>query len=191
MKAITYLTEGFETVEALAVVDILRRAGVETETVSVTGSPEVESAQKITVKADRVYNSLDPDAERADLLFLPGGPGSFSGLYPYEKIDGLREIFLKHNENGGVIAAICAAPSVLGKWGILKGKNATCFPGFEKDLEGATVRRAPARAVTDGNVITARGMGTAVDLGLAIVEKLQGEKQAAELGSDIQYTDEG
>ena len=190
MKAITYLTEGFETVEALAVVDILRRAGVETETVSVTGSPEVKSAQDITVTADRGYNSLDTGAETADLLFLPGGPGSFSGLFPYEKIDGLKDIFIKQHENGGVIAAICAAPSVLGKWGLLKGKNATCFPGFEKDLQGAKVQRAPARVVTDGNVITSRGMGTAIDLGLAIVEKLLGEEKAAQLGADIQYLDE-
>ena len=190
MKAITYLTEGFETVEALAVVDILRRAGVETETVSVTGSPEVKSAQDITVTADRVYNSLDTGAETADLLFLPGGPGSFSGLFPYEKIDGLKDIFIKQHENGGVIAAICAAPSVLGKWGLLKGKNATCFPGFEKDLQGAKVQRAPARVVTDGNVITSRGMGTAIDLGLAIVEKLLGEEKAVQLGADIQYLDE-
>ena len=190
MKAITYLTEGFETVEALAVVDVLRRAGIETETVSVTGDPEVKSAQGIVVRADRVYDHFASEEESADLLFLPGGPGSFSGTFSYDKVQGLKEIFLKHNEQGGLIAAICAAPSVLGKWGILKGKNATCFPGFEKDLAGATVQRAPARVVTDGNVLTARGMGTAIDLGLALVEKMKDETKALELGADIQYLDE-
>ena len=89
-----------------------------------------------------------------------------------------------------LIAAICAAPSVLGHWGLLKGKNATCFPGYEKELNGAKAQPAPARVVKDGNIITARGMGTAVDLGLAIIEALFDEDKAIELGKEIQYLDE-
>ena len=182
MKVNAYLTEGFETVEALAVIDILRRAGIETETVSVTGSPEVESAQGITVRADRMF---DRNEEKADAIFLPGGPGSLA----FEEMKDLKEVVLTAASEGKVIAAICAAPAVLGHWGLLKGKNATCFPGFEKDLTGAKVQKAPARVVADGNIFTARGMGTAIDLGLALVGKLLGEEKAESLGVDIQYID--
>lgn len=183
MKVNTYLTDGFETVEALAVVDILRRAGVETDLVSVTGSLDIKSAQGVVVRADRHFDTAN---EEADLLFLPGGPGT-----PYlEEVDGLKGLFMEQNMHEKLIAAICAAPSVLGHWGLLKGKNATCFPGYEKELNGAKAQPAPARVVKDGNIITARGMGTAVDLGLAIIEALFDEDKAIELGKEIQYLDE-
>ena len=182
MKVNAYLTDGFETVEALAVIDILRRAGIDTETVSVTGELEVKSAQNIPVRADRLF---DKSAEEADVIFLPGGPGSLA----FEKMKDLKEVVVSHNAEGKIIAAICAAPSVLGHWGLLKGKNATCFPGFEKDLTGAKVQKAPARVVADGNIFTARGMGTAIDLGLALVGNLLGEDKAEHLGVDIQYID--
>ena len=182
MKVNAYLTDGFETVEALAVIDILRRAGIDTETVSVTGELEVNSAQNIPVRADRPF---DTSAEDADVVFLPGGPGSLA----FEKMKDLKEVVVSHNAEGKIVAAICAAPSVLGYWGLLKGKNATCFPGFEKDLTGAKVQKSPARVVADGNIFTARGMGTAIDLGLALVGKLLGEDKAERLGVDIQYID--
>ena len=182
MKVNAYLTEEFETVEALAVVDILKRAGVEVDTVSVTGDLNVKSAQDIIVKADRLF---DKASEEADAIFLPGGPGSLA----FEEMKDLKEVVLEHNDAGKVIAAICAAPSVLGHWGLLKGKNATCFPGFEKALTGAKVLKAPARVVVDGNIFTARGMGTAIDLGLALTGVLIGEEEAEKLGVDIQYID--
>lgn len=188
MNAKVFLTDGFETVEALAVVDLLRRAGIDTELISVTGRKEVTSAQNIVVTADRLYaNSPTAQEETADLLFLPGGMGSVSGNFPFEKIKGLKELFLRQNDEEKLIAAICAAPSVLGHWGLLKNKRAIAFPGFEAELTGAMVESAPARVVADGNIITARGMGTALDLGLAIVGKLLGDDEAEKLGVDAQY----
>ncbi len=192
MNAKVFMTDGFETVEALAVVDLLRRAGIDTELISVTGRKEVTSAQNIVVHADRLFNNSAAEPEKtADLLFLPGGMGSVSGNFPFEKIKGLKELFLKQNDEEKLIAAICAAPSVLGHWGLLRNKRAIAFPGFDKDLTGAIVESAPARVVSDGNIITARGMGTALDLGLAIVGKLKGDDEAERLGVDAQYIEAG
>ena len=191
MNAKIFMTEGFETVEALAVADILKRADIDTELISVTGRKEVTSAQGVTIIADRLFkNSRLEKEETADLLFLPGGPGSFSGNYAFEKIDGLKDLFFRQNEEDKLIAAICAAPSVLGHWGLLKNRRAIAFPGFEKDLTGASVESAPARVVADGNIITSRGMGTAIDLGLEIVGNLLGDDTAERLGIDIQYVEE-
>lgn len=183
MKVNTYLTDGFETVEAMAVIDILRRAGITVDIVSVTGDTKVTSAQNIIVEADRLFND---ESEEADILFLPGGPGTPS----YKEVEGLKELFISQSDQGKGIAAICAAPNVLGEWGLLEGKNATAFPGFESKLIGAKVHKAPARVVADGNIITARGMGTAVDLGLALVEYLKDENSAVELGVELQYLEE-
>lgn len=188
MNAKVFMTDGFETVEALAVVDLLRRAGIDTELISVTGRKEVTSAQDVVIIADRLFKSSPSEPEEtADLLFLPGGPGSFSGNYPFENIKGLKELFLRQNDEEKLIAAICAAPSVLGRWGLLRNRRAIAFPGFEKELTGAKVESAPARVVADGNIITSRGMGTALDLGLAIVGKLLGDDEAQKLGVDAQY----
>ena len=183
MKVNTYLTDGFETVEALAVIDILRRAGITVDVVSVTGDLNVTSAQNVIVVADRLLND---ESEEADVLFLPGGPGTAS----YKDVAGLKELFISQAYQEKGIAAICAAPSVLGEWGLLEGKNATAFPGFESKLIGAKVQKAPARVVIDGNILTARGMGTAVDLGLALVEYLQDESSAIDLGIELQYLEE-
>lgn len=181
MKVTTFLTDGFETVEALAVIDILRRAGIDVETVSVTGNTTVVSAQKIPVVADRLFE--EADFEASDMLFLPGGPGHTSYFEHEQMLDVLKEHFSKNKR----IAAICAAPSVLGRLGMLKGRKATAFPGFEKYLEGAQIQYAPVRVVTDGNVTTSRGMGTSIDLGLEIVRLLVGEDEAKELGRSTQY----
>ena len=166
MKVNTYLTDGFETVEALAVIDILRRAGITVDVVSVTGDLNVTSAQNVIVVADRLLND---ESEEADVLFLPGGPGTAS----YKDVAGLKELFISQAYQEKGIAAICAA-----------------FPGFESKLIGAKVQKAPARVVIDGNILTARGMGTAVDLGLALVEYLQDESSAINLGIELQYLEE-
>ena len=158
MKVTAFLTDGFETVEALAVIDICRRAGIDTDTVSITGDKNVISAQNIPVKADMENEKL---------------------------LNALKE----HDKKGKRIAAICAAPSILGRIGLLKGKKATCFPGFEKYLDGAQVLLAPVRVVTDGNITTSRGMGTSVDLGLEIVKLLISEEKAKELAASTQYAD--
>lgn len=181
MKANIYLTKDFETVEALAVVDILRRAEIEVDLVSITNSLEVVSAQGVVVKADRLLG----DNEAADVLILPGGPNTDS----YKEVSTLKNILIEQNAASKHIAAICAAPSVLGHFGLLHGKNATCFPGFEKHLLGAKNIDKKARVVKDGNIITARGMGTAIDFALMIVEALKGGNEAIKIAKEIQYED--
>ena len=181
MKVYTFLTDGFETVEALAVIDILRRAGIEVETVSITGNEQVCSAQNITVKADTLFKAQPVCKE--DGLFLPGGPGHKQ----YNECKPLLKLLEKHHAEGGRIAAICAAPSILGHLGILNGKKATAFPGFEKDLTGAEGLTAPVKVVTDGNITTARGMGASIELGLELVRLLISEEKAQEIGQSVQY----
>ncbi|MBQ4283369.1 MAG: DJ-1/PfpI family protein [Lachnospira sp.] len=181
MKVTTFLTDGFETVEALAVVDVLRRAKIDVELVSITGSVDVLSAQKIAVQAEKLIENCQ--FEDSDVLFLPGGPGHTSYLACEKLVDALNA----HNVAGKRIAAICAAPSVLGKLGMLKGKSAVAFPGFEDDLIGAEVKLAPVRVVTDGNITTSRGMGTSIDLGLELVRLLVGEELAESLRISTQY----
>lgn len=181
MKVYTFLTDGFETVEALAVIDILRRAGIEVETVSITGNEQVCSAQNIMVTADTLFKAQP--VRKEDVLFLPGGPGHKQ----YNECKPLLELLEKHHAEGGRIAAICAAPSILGHLGILNGKKATAFPGFEKDLTGAEVLTAPVKVVTDGNITTARGMGASIELGLELVRLLISEEKAQEIGQSVQY----
>lgn len=181
MKVTTFLTDRFETVEALAVVDILRRAGIDVETVSITGNRTVISAQKVPVAADKLFD--EADFEDSDMLFLPGGPGHTS----YFEYEPMLEVLKEHFSKNKRIAAICAAPSIFGRLGMLKGRKAIAFPGFEKDLEGADIQYAPVRVVTDGNVTTSRGMGTSIDLGLEIVKLLVGEEKAEELRRSTQY----
>ncbi len=183
MKVYTFLTDGFETVEALAVVDILKRAGIEVEMVSITGNAQVCSAQNITVKADTLFKAQTVNVNKEDVLFLPGGPGHKH----YNECTPLLELLKKHHAEGGRIAAICAAPSILGHLGILNGKKATAFPGFEKDLTGAEVLTAPVKVVTDGNITTARGMGASIELGIELVRLLISEEKAQEIGLSVQY----
>lgn len=137
MKVLAFLTDGFETVEALAVIDVLRRAKINVITVSITGDKLVESAQNIKVQADSLISEIK--CEKDDVMFLPGGPGHKA----YVDCEALTDMLITHNNEGGRIAAICAAPSVIGRLGMLKGKKATCFPGFEEMLKGgrACMRR--------------------------------------------------
>lgn len=181
MKICTFMAEGFETVEALAVVDVCRRAGIEVNLISITGNKEVKSAQNILVNAEYTIEEFQFDG--TELLFLPGGPGHKH----YLECEKLVELLKVYNDKGNRIAAICAAPSVLGKLGFLDGKKAMAFPGYEKDLHGAQVLMAPERVVTDGNITTSRGMGTSVDLGLELVRLLVSEDEADRIGKAIQY----
>lgn len=179
-KAYVFLADGFETVEALAVVDILRRAGVDTVTVGVSQKNEIISAQKITMKADKML--ADGEYTDGDIVFLPGGMPGTKNLEADKKV---LDIVKKQYESGKIVTAICAAPSVLGHMGILQGKKATCYPGFEKDLYGAEVLEQ--RVVEDGSIITSRGMGTAIDLGLALVKRVCGSDESEKIAAGIQY----
>lgn len=180
MKLYTFLADGFETIEALCVVDILRRGGIEVDTVSISDKKEVVSSHKIPVIADKVFSECD--FSDGDALFLPGGMPGTTNL---EAHSGLLELIRKYKEQDKYLIAICAAPSILGHMGILEGKNATCFPGFEKDLLGANYKNDGV--VTDGKVITARGMGKTVDLGLEILKVLSSKEISEKIGNAIQY----
>ena len=162
-KASVFLAPGFEELEGLTVVDLLRRAGVEVTMVSIEETRSITGSHGITVEADRLFGEMDYADQ--DLLVLPGGmPGT---LYLGEH-EGVNRIIRKFAEAGKLVAAICAAPSVLGAAGILEGKKAVCHTGFEEKLVGAKV--SFDNVMTDGNIITSRGMGTAFDFGLAIVK---------------------
>ncbi len=179
-KVYIFLAEGFEEVEALMTVDILRRAGIDMQMVSITGQKQVEGSHKIKIEADKLYEEIDPG--EADMLVLPGGMPGTKNLAAHESLCSWLKAF---HQAGKGLAAICAAPSVLGANGILEGKQAVCYPGFEKELTGAKILEAPV--VRDKNVITARGLGTAVEFGLAIVEMLVSREKAKEIKEQIQY----
>ena len=180
-KVFAFLADGLEEVECLAVVDVLRRAGAEVTLVSVTGSREITGSHHIHFQADALFD--ETAAEDADVLFLPGGmPGSVH----LSQCEPLIQALKAQNQAGKRIAAICAAPAVvLGHHGLLRGKRATCFPGFEEELNGAIV--VDQGVVTDGNITTAKGLGVALDLGLELVKLLIDEKTADDLKKTIQY----
>lgn len=181
MKVCAFLTDGFETVEALAVVDILRRADIKTDMISITGDINVKSAQGVIVQADELLDEYVFEGD--ELLFLPGGPGHKS----YYDCKDLLELLKEYNKKNNRIVAICAAPSILGNLGLLEGKKAMAFPGFETQLTGAVIITAPERVVTDGNITTSRGMGTSLDLGLELVRLIKGEELAEQLRTSTQY----
>lgn len=174
-----FLADGFEETEALAPLDILRRGGVEVKTVGVTGG-YVTGAHGITVKAD----ILPPIAlkDNTEAVILPGGGVGTQNLDASVLV---KEAVQSAYSSGKLICAICAAPSVLGKMGLLRGKKATCYPGFEKYLDGAEL--SEANVAESGNVITANGMGAAMDFGFAVLARLRGADKAEEVKRQIQY----
>ena len=167
-----FLATGFEEIEALTPVDILRRAGMDVKLVSVTGSEIVKGARNIEVKADILFENIDRDF--ADILVLPGGMPGTTNLLNYEP---LTKLVTDYFNAGKHIAAICAAPTIFGKLNLLKGKNATCYPGMEDELIGANV--CYESVVTDSNVTTSRGMGTAIDFSLELLKIMSGDKMTA------------
>ena len=179
-KVYVFLADGFETVEALAPVDVMRRAGLDVVTVSIMGRKDVLSAQNVTVVADEVYENVSFDD--ADALVLPGGGVGTDNLSAHEP---LRALLVDACSRGLLVAAICAAPMVFGRIGILAGKRATCYPGCEGDLFNA---QYTAKAVEqDGNILTACGPGASFDFGFAIVEKFCGADVVGILRSQMQF----
>lgn len=172
-KVYVFLATGFEEIEALTPVDILRRGGIDVVLVSITGNEVVTGARGINVKADVLFEDLDK--ESADILVLPGGMPGTTNLMNYEP---LMNLVKEHNLAGKRIAAICAAPTIFGKLGLLQDKNATCYPGMEEDLVGANVYIEPV--ITDGNVTTSRGMGTALDFSLELLRLITGSEEEAD-----------
>ena len=178
-KVAVLLADGFEEIEALTVVDILRRASVYVDTVSITDEYKVRGSHGINVQTEDLFDEVN--FVEFDMIVLPGGmPGTIN----LGKSETVTKAAVYCAENGKITAAICAAPSVLGNLGILKGKKATCFPGFEKELEGATYTAAPVEI--DGNVITGKGAGCAILFGKAIVEKAVSAEAANKVCGDMQ-----
>ena len=171
-----FLANGFEEIEALCPLDLLRRAGVEVKTVAISaGGLSVTGAHGITVMADMAEAEFDPAAE-AEMLILPGGMPGAANLDASPTVDAAIAAAV---ERESFLAAICAAPMILGHRGLLSGLEAICFPGFEGELKGAVL--SSARVARDGRVITAAGMGVALDFGLALVAALQGDESAQNL----------
>ena len=174
-----FLADGFEEVEALCPLDILRRAGLEVTTVGLGGKDIIQGAHGITVHADIpdvMYRDSSPE-----MLILPGGMPGSKNLDESRIVDAaLRAASRK----GAYLAAICAAPMVLGKRGYLKGKKAVCFPGFEECLTGANVDESKT-VVRDGNIVTAKGMGAAFDFGLELVRCLKDDDTAENIKKSV------
>ena len=172
------MADGFEEIEALTPVDILRRAGLDARMVAV-GSKVAVGSHGIAVVCDMTADEVNLDEVTA--VVFPGGmPGSLNlDASPYS--DKFIEAV---NKNRGRLAAICAAPLVLGRRGLLDGKRAICYPGFEKELKGAIIENAPV--VTDGNITTAIGMGAALPFALELVRVILGEEKANEIAAAIQ-----
>ena len=175
MKTIfVFLAEGFEEIEALTPVDVLRRAGLSVQTVSVMDEQVVAGAHGVPVLADKMFAEINP--EDAEMILLPGGLPGATNLDAHE---GLSQLILDFAEADKPLAAICAAPLVLGNRGLLQGKKATCYPGFETYLQGAEYTAALVEK--DGNIITGKGPGAAMEFAFAIVEKYCGIEKVNEL----------
>lgn len=174
-----FLADGFEEVEAIAPIDMLRRAGVEVITVGVTGKT-VTGAHNIPVIADINIDEAELDSS-LEAVILPGGmPGALN----LENNAGVQEVIDFAVENNKLVCAICAAPQILGHKGLLEGKEAIAYPGFEKELSGAVI--SDKYVVCDGKFITAKGAGVATQFGLEIVAQLKDRAKADEIRSQIQ-----
>jgi 4-methyl-5(b-hydroxyethyl)-thiazole monophosphate biosynthesis len=172
MKAFVFLATGFEELEAVGTIDILRRGDIDTITVSVTGRKTVTGVHGISILADELFE--DVNCAHADAFVLPGGgPGSEN----LNKHEGLRKALADACKSNRLLAAICASPRVFGSLGLLKGKKATCYPGIEPELTGATITGEPT--VTDRNIITGRGPGLVFDFGLEIIRYLTAGESVA------------
>jgi protein deglycase len=174
-KAVILLATGFEEIEAISVIDILRRAGIEIIIAGVDGT-SVTGSHGITVSADKKLSDIEPDF---DAVILPGGmPGA---LHLHNSVE-VNDFIKTAHSKGALIAAICAAPAVvLAPLGILDNKIATCYPGDQVDF-GKTTRYKNKTVIVDGNIITSQGVGTAIEFGLAIVEKIIGKETAKKVG---------
>lgn len=179
-KAFVFLATGFEEVEAITIIDILRRGEVDVQTVSVSDSLQVNGAHGIPVIADSLFS--ETDFGLGNMVILPGGLPGATNLLEYEP---LIQLIAEFNRLGKYVAAICAAPMVFGKMGILKGKKAISYPGFEQYLEGATI--TTEKVVVDGNIITSRGPATASDFSFKLLELLKDADTAKQIASGMLF----
>lgn len=181
-QALIFLAPGYEEVEMLTVVDMIRRTDIEIDMVSITDTLEVTSSHNVTVKADKLF--ADADFDSAQILILPGGIPGTPNLRAYEPLCKKLKEFA---QAGKKLAAVCAAPSILASLGILEGRKATCYPTFADKLETGDYVKQPV--VVDGNIITSRGMGTCIDFAGAIIEALKDKATADNVKEKIIYND--
>ncbi len=173
-----FFATGFEEVEALTAVDLLRRSGVNVNMISITDSREVTGSHGIIVTMDKIFS----ETEEADMIILPGGAKGTENLYACEPLKNMINRYYRENK---YLAAICAAPTVFGRMGLLKERRATCYPGMEDEL--FCKEALEDGVVMDDKVITSRGLGTAIDFSLALVGVLVGEEQAESLANKVVY----
>ncbi len=179
-EACIFFANGLEEIEGLTVVDMFRRAGISIDIVSVSGSLKVQGSHKINIVTDTLFE--DADFSDTKMFILPGG---MPGTVNLSKYQPLCRLLTRAASDGAYVAAICAAPSVLGGLGLLKGRKATCYPGFEDKLIGAHC--LTDSVVADGNIITSRGMGTAIAFAGKLIEILQGKETAEKVLTSIIY----
>lgn len=180
MKGLIFIAEGFEECEALITVDLLRRADITIDTVSISADKAVKSSHDVTVICDRILSETDP--EDYDVLIMPGGKLGTANL---EACDAVREAMRNHFEAGRLTCAICAAPSVLGHMGLLKDRKYTCFPSFDESSFGGFYQNV--LAVRDGNLITGRGMGATIEFAREILKTELSEDKMKAVEAGIQY----
>jgi protein deglycase len=174
MQVFIFLAEGFEEIEAVAPIDVFRRAGLNVTTVSITDNLKVCGAHDIALMADACFSKVNFQGEF--LIFLPGGMPGTTNL---GKHAGLKNLIEMQAIKGRTIAAICAAPSILGEMGVLKSKEAICYPGFEHLLKDARI--STSKIVKSDNIFTAKGPGVSIPFALRIVEELKGKKVAEQV----------
>ena len=182
-KVYVFLADGFEDVEALIPIDVLRRGGVEVVTISTTIFPLVESAHGVNIEADLQFDQ--PDYSDADLLMLPGGMPGASNLFEHE---GVREVLMTQYKAGKKIAAICASPAVvLAPLGILDGKKATCYPGFEQALDKGGAAYTGDLVTVDGNITTAEGPAAAFPYAYELLTQLVDKQTSDQIAEGMRF----
>lgn len=180
-KVYIFFADGFEDIEGLTVVDLMRRAGIDIQTVSIKETKEIRTSHGIDLLTDRTFGECD--FSDADMLVIPGGMPGTKYLNEYQPLRNLLADFYK---KGGKVAAICAAPTVLASLGFLEKRRATAYPSCMEGLAGA--ERSLESVVVDGNVTTSRGLVTAVDFALSLIGQLLGEKKADEIAESVVYS---
>lgn len=179
-KVYIFFADGFEDIEGLTVVDLMRRAGIDIQTVSIKETKEIRTSHGIDLLTDRTFRECD--FSDADMLVIPGG---MPGTKYLEKYKPLTELLTDFYQNGGKVAAICAAPGIFERLGFLKGRNATSYPSVMEQLKSARTSLEPV--VVDGNVTTSRGLGTAIDFSLSLIGQLEGSAKAEEIAESVVY----
>lgn len=180
MKCAIFCANGFEECEALLVTDLLRRANIQIDIVSMNQELEVTSSHNVKIIADECF--MDINFSEYDVLILPGGQPGTTHLQENEK---LQKVILNHHAKGKLLCAICAAPSILGFLGLLQNKKATCFPTFRDKCTGALL--SDEKVVQDGNIITGKGLGAAIEFAACIINNIQDKETAETVLKQIQY----